>query len=552
MPVTQRKRAFQLFRKLKFSNCASSTTGDEGQLEIDKMILHVMDCLGALQCVMGQYDSSRAKIFWGAVTTIAEIGLDQATGHVDKRHPSGTHLLRAFPNDLKASDGRGWLPLHWAAVIDHVDVKDVRNIARADPLATVKGCNQPISATPGHLIAGVRHPSMEVVRCLYNFYPRMASAKDNDGEVPLHYAARYSESIEMIQFLLQSNPSATKIRGEGNLVPLQNALFNESPHRVQIVKCLLDADPSAAKIINSDGDSLFHLAIDQECGKDLLQHLIQVYPEGVSVQNDVGQLPLHAACFTKDMPRTLENVELLLKVNPDAARVTNIYGHVPAHIAAELSTPEVLKRVVDAYPEGIYLACAEDNNNTPLIKAITSGNEATISFICSHFPNAVNVVNSYGLNPLHFAAESDNLKVIKKLYNSYPENIRRVDNEGRLPIHVFIQVHQDILHESSSEADCVRYFLKQYPESAAVQDHHGDTPLSLVPPENYFLRRLLMRAAQNSAKAFHQELLEFNYYNRRMGLFLAFSAINADGIPNIFSQLRGTDLNLLQMALSYL
>lgn len=71
--------------------------------------------------------------------------------------------------------------MHWAAVTDNVDICDIRSIARADPLATVKGCNQPISANPGHLIAAVRHPNMEVVRCLYNFYPRMASAKDNEG-----------------------------------------------------------------------------------------------------------------------------------------------------------------------------------------------------------------------------------------------------------------------------------------------------------------------------------------------------------------------------------
>lgn len=92
-----------------------------------------------------------------------------------------THLLRAFPNEQKSTDGRGWLPLHWAAVTGQVDINDVRSIARADPLATVKGCNQPISANPGHLIAAVRHPNMDVVRCLYNFYPRMASAKDNEG-----------------------------------------------------------------------------------------------------------------------------------------------------------------------------------------------------------------------------------------------------------------------------------------------------------------------------------------------------------------------------------
>lgn len=549
MPVTQRKRSFQLFRKMKFSN--STTSGDEGTLDIDKMILHALDCLGALQCVMGQYDASRAKVFWGAVATIAEIGIDQAIGHVDKRHPGATHLLRAFPNDLKATDGRGWLPLHWAAVNDHVDVSDVLNIARADPLATVKGCNQPISATPGHLIAAVRHPRMEVVRSLYNFYPRMANSKDNDGDLPLHYAARYSESTEMIQFLLQANPSATKVHGEGNLVPLQNALYNESETlKVAIVKVLLDADPAAASTVHSDGDTVFHIAINQECKRDLLEHLLAAFPAGVRVQNDIGYLPLHAACLTKDIPRSVENVELLLDIYPEAASVPCVYGHIPAHLAAESSTPEVLSKVLAAYPQGIHCVCTEDNGNTPLFKAVAANNEDTIRYICSHYPEAVSVRNSSGLTALHYAAEGDNLAILKVLLEVYPDAITVADVDGRLPLHVFVQMHTtEILHESSPEADCLRLLLKANPTAVSVVDHVGDTPLSCVTPENLYLRRLLLLAQPSLAPVLAQQL---NYNARRLGLFLASAAINADGIPNIFSRLRSTDVHLLRLALSYL
>jgi ankyrin repeat protein len=549
MPVTQRRRSFQLFRKMKFSNCASTTSGDEGQLEIDKMILHVLDCLGALQCVMGQYDASRAKVFWGAVATIAEIGVDQAIGHVDRRHPGASHLLRAFPNDLKATDGRGWLPLHWAAVTDDVDIEDVRNIARADPLATVKGCNQPISATPGHLIAAVRHPRIEVVRCLYNFYPRMAMAKDSDGDEPLHYAARYSESIEMIQFLLQANPAATKVRGEGNFVPLQNALFNESEHRVSIVKSLLDADPSAASILNADGDTVFHLAINQECRVDLLQHLLTAYPQGLAVQNDIGHLPLHAACLTKDLPRSLENVELLLQHYPQAAKVPCIYGHIPAHIAAESSTPQVLHAVLAVYPEGLHYACPEDNLNTPLMKAVISGNEENVRFITQHYPHVTQVSNSIGLNPMHFAAENDNLSIMQMIFKVFPDSVRLPDAAGRLPLHVFVQTHQEVFNESGSESDCLRFLLKVYPDSVAAVDHANEAPLALATMENRYLRRLLLRA---QPEIFPDELKSLNYVNRRLGLFLAFAAINADGIPNIFSRLRATEAHLLRHTLSYL
>jgi ankyrin repeat protein len=546
MPVTQRKRSYQLFRKLKFS---SSTTGDEGQLEIDKMILHVLDCLGALQCVMGQYDASRARIFWGAVSTIAEIGIDQAIGHVDKRHPGATHLLRAFPNEQKAADGRGWLPLHWAAVTDNVEVKDILTVARADPLATVKGCNQPISANPGHLIAAVRHPNMDVVRCLYNFYPRMANAKDNEGDLPLHYAARYSESTDMIQFLLQANAPATKIRGEGSLVPLHDALFNESTHRAQIVKCLLDADPGAAKMLNSDGDTSFHIALDQECGHEILDQLIKFFPEGLKISNDIGYLPLHVACFTKDFPRTKENVDLLLNAYMIAAGTPSASGFLPAHIAAEHSTHDVLESLLSAYPEAINHRCQDDNNNTPLLKAVMGSNEDTVEYICTNYPWAVDVTNVHNMNPLHVACEGDNLNVLSTLLVACPANIQKSDNEGRLPLHVFIQMHPDIKLENSCEADCLRFLLNAYSRAVDVEDTHNETPFTLCPAENFFMRRLLLMKNPDLSP---EELRALNYANRRMGIFLAFSAINADGIPNIYSLLRGRDSNLLKIALSYL
>lgn len=535
----------QLFRKLKFTQCSS--TGDE-KLDIDKMILHVLDCLGALQCVMGQYDPSRARIFWGAVTTIADIGIDTTTGHCDKRHPGGSHLLRAFPNDQKATDGRGWLPLHWAAVIDKADVRDVRNVARADPLATVKGFNQPISANPGHLIAAVRHPCMEVVRCLYDFYPRMASSKDNEGDLPLHYAARYSESIEMIRFLLQANPSATKVKGESNLVPLQCALFNESQERLHIVKCLLDVDRSTAKVINDDGDTTLHLAVNQECEKSLLTRLIDAYPEAVMVQNDIGLLPLHCACYSKHPVRAKEAVDLLLSVNPASAKLPDANGNLPVHYAAEFSTSDVLEAVIDAYPEGIFCACGEENN-TPLLKAVSSGNEETVRFICDRYPEAVDISNENGQTPLHLAAEGDNIAILKKLYSACISNIKKQDNKGNLPLLTFCEVHQDIVEENDKEADCLRFLINRFPDSVLTKNNSGESALSLCGKENSHLRRLLLRAQPSLS---HEELACCNYANRRMAMFLAFAAINADGIPCIFSRLRAADLNVLQHAVSFL
>lgn len=400
MPVTQRKRSFQLFRKLQF---CSGSADDEQTLDIDRIMLHILECLGGLQCVMGRYDTARANVFWNAVHTAAEIGLDSLSGHMDKRHPGATHLIRAFPNDSKATDGRSWLPLHWAAVCDDINPEDVRTIAKEDPLATLKGFNHPHSANPGHLIAAVRKPNMAVVKCLYDFYPRMAYSKDIQGDLPLHYAARYTQSIELIQYLLQANPSATKCKGDNDYIPLQCAIYNEHPpSRYEIMKTLLQVDRSSAMVANPDGDSALHLAVDNECDPKVIQLLISAYPEASRIANDIGMLPLHSACHLK-RSYVSTVIKVLLNANPDGVRARNLDGWLPAHVAAQFSNTEVLKAIIDAYPAATMIV-SNEGTGTPLHHAVQGKNVSNIAYLCNEYPECVKVRNGFGYLPLHNAS----------------------------------------------------------------------------------------------------------------------------------------------------
>lgn len=436
--------------------------------------------------------------------------------------------------------------MHWAAVTRNVNVKDVLKIARSDPMATTKGCNQPISANPGHLICAERNPNMEVLRCLFNFYPRMASTKDNGGDLPIHYAARYSASIDVIRYLLQSNPGSTKQRGEGDMVPLQCSFFNETNNRLAVVLCLLEADPTAAAITGADGDTALHMAAVQECEVQLMEKLVEAFPGAGMVQNDMGLLPLHTACYSKN---SVDIVKLLLKVYPEGARIASASGLLPANIAAEYSSVEVLEELLKAYPAAINESAAEDLNNTPLMKAVVSSNEECVKYICDHFPTSIPLTNIYGRNALHIAAEGDNVHLLELLDRAAPECMRAVDAEGKLPLHVFAEVHRDTVSEKDPEVACLRYLLKRFPESISVLDTSGETPLALCPPDNLFFRRLLLMADPTQGP---QELRRLNYTARRMGIFLAFAAINADGIPNIYCNVRAKDGHLLKHILSFL
>lgn len=456
------------------------------------------------------------------------------------------HLLRAFPNEQKATDGRGWLPLHWAAVTKNVDVKDVLKIAKSDPMATTKGCIQPMSANPGHLICAERNPNMDVVRCLFNFYPRMASTKDFCGDLPIHYAARYSSSIDVIRYLLQSNPASTRHRGEGDMIPLQCSFFNETSNRLAIKLCLLDADPGAAAITGTDGDTALHMAAVQECELKLMERLVDAFPDAAKVQNDIGLLPLHTACYSK---KALPIVQLLLRVYPEGARVVSETGMLPANIAAEYSSTEVLEEVLRAYPEAISMSSADDLNNTPLMKAVISGNEDCVRFICEHYPDTILTPNIHGRNAFHLAAEGDSVEILRLLDAAAPQCVTLPDREGKLALHLFADVHQEIIHERDREAECLKYLLRRYPQAASMVDTAGNTPLTLCNAENTYVRRLLLMADPAQGVA---ELRRLNYAARRMGIFLAFAAINADGIPNVFCNVRSKDSHLLKEVLSYL
>lgn len=547
MPSTQRKRSFQFFRKLHF--CSSSISDDETLLEIDKMMLHILDSLSSLHCVMGKYDNAKARVFWNAVKTIAEIGMDSVDGHMDKRHPGATHLLRAFPSDnIKSSDNRGWLPLHWASVCDDVTLDDFKNIARADPLAAIKGYNAftHISASPGHLVAAVRYPDMKNVKVLYDFYPRMAYMKDKDGDLPLHYAARYTQSNDMITFLLQANPLATKVRGSADLLPLHCALYNEhAESRLRVVKCLLEADPESARLINSDGDTTLHIGVDSECNLETLKMLLKTFPDASKTVNDIGMLPLHAACLLNNSDAH-DIIFEFLSIYAEAVRVKNSSGLLAIHLAAEHSTVETVKLLLETYPESRF----EVAYGTPLHHAVSGCRSDIVTYFCQNYPECAKLTNTDGLTPLHHAVTNADLSIVKTLYNVYPEAVRFFSNNKKLPLHMFtIEEFSYNIAETDPDVDILRFLLKVYPEAVDIPNEEGMTPYAMCPLENTLFRRLMLRAKPQLNYA---EFIELNYRPRRMAMFLSYCAINAIGEPNIFCRMREKSTELLKHCISYL
>ncbi len=75
-------------------------------------------------------------------------------------------------------------------------------------------------------------------------------------------------------------------------------------------------------------NKVIHSAIQQRQIEDLIDILLEAYPEGASSPDDQGMLPLHL-CVTNNLNPNDRVINLLLMVNPSAVEVKDKFGRTP-------------------------------------------------------------------------------------------------------------------------------------------------------------------------------------------------------------------------------
>ena len=97
---------------------------------------------------------------------------------------------------------------------------------------------------------------------------------------------------------------------------------------------------------------------------DIVEELIQVYPEALTTADGGGFIPLHRAVHRK--APNLNVLKLLLRYAPESAMVKTTNGNLPLHWAVHQDYPtlEVVKLIYNAYPSAVHVA--NRNKETPL------------------------------------------------------------------------------------------------------------------------------------------------------------------------------------------
>ena len=610
---TARKiRCFQQFIKLQ---CVKS--GHEELLNADaedfditllderKMKTLILDCAAALgfvqqervrqgkplilqegeQPLTKETQAASNRIF----ATVAKSILDQELTYEDALVPSPNEgmkqLFRAFPDDSKLTDGRGWLPLHWAAVVDNVTEADVKLVCTSDPMALQRHHLQGtglgnMGFTPAHLlcIQAITNRNMSLIRNFSKINQQafaMSSNYPNRGDPysfsALHAACRKGQPTEeLIKHLLQLDSSQTRKKCSKNGFTPVGYLCANSSCSDRLVNCLLEVDSSVEVVVKGIAGCLE--STDYSRILDRVDMLLKANPEAAKYRDSNGANLLHLAVRQKTLSFQLciDIMQRIHTIHKDAIREVSSSVWLPVHAAVRYGTVEVMEYLLGLYPESasviisvgllnlLHLAVNDNKSTTSVV-------EAKVRFLCSRYPAMMLQRDRKGGTPLHVAIFLKNISAVQILCEIGGQELIRAPvtdpaNDsywlnGWLPLHFLANWNAESLRDSllSKTADCFRMLLRLHPEAAGIEGGvvFKETPYQLAVERNlppYYLR-LLLRAAPDLNPA---ELHRLNYAERRMAMFLAFKAVSSQPEPLLLVNLRFEKMDLVKHVISFL
>ncbi|RYH30770.1 ankyrin repeat domain-containing protein [archaeon] len=194
-----------------------------------------------------------------------------------------------------------------------------------------------------------KRPASEVMRVIQQS-PDACQFVDSQGNLPLHIAASYVASLEIVQSLLRYYPEAIKTHNRQGQLPLHRAAAMNNA--INVVTFLIKANSEALEMADSEGNLPVHYAAafnNVFILKLCLKRSKYLYT--TAVNNNDGFLPIHMCALHNS---TCDKARLLIKYNPYALHMRSKYNDLPVHLAVMYNVhKEVVKFMVSHSPDGL-------------------------------------------------------------------------------------------------------------------------------------------------------------------------------------------------------
>mmetsp|Transcript_60391 Transcript_60391/g.118842 ORF Transcript_60391/g.118842 Transcript_60391/m.118842 type:complete len:404 (+) Transcript_60391:47-1258(+) len=334
--------------------------------DVNGMMRHILDCLGALKVRLSENEfESKAvvSVFGNAVHAVVNHITD--SDPIDSQSAIGL-LLDTFPDDMKRRDGRGWLPLHWAAALHETPPEDLDAVIKVRPFNAIKGHlhagnigeQEPNDQSyrgllPLHLAVSVQHPHINNVRTLIKTNESVLELPDHRGWLPLHWCAYNCRDAAVLRLLIKSNEDAVYTVNKRGKLPFQLSAYNRF---TDIMDILYKKNPEAVEGLDYNGNTPLHDAV--KCfNPEGVEKLFTLKYDLGRIRNFKEQLPIHKAFAyipagsTRLHARHLQTVNALLRMNPETASLPDVNDSLPLHLAVYYnSSLEVVQAVYNVFP----------------------------------------------------------------------------------------------------------------------------------------------------------------------------------------------------------
>ena len=214
------------------------------------------------------------------------------------------------------------------------------------------------------------------------------------------------------------------------------------------------------------GPSGLHEALNQRKGDAVIKPLIT--EEAAKTKDEDGKLPLHVAVVKNTSP---EMVQLIVDKYPQAAMQPDSYGFLALHKALSFkATDAVIKIVLVANPDAV--AEKDKHGSLPLHTAtLRFASDSVFAFLVDCYPDACKTKNSSGNLPLHISYNAT-AAAVKLLISAYPEALKTTNNDGNLPLHAHIK--------QNASVDMIKVLLANYPEAMSAKGKGEALPIELA------------------------------------------------------------------------
>ena len=279
--------------------------------------------------------------------------------------------------------------------------------------------------------------SFQAIRQWLQYYKRnskllktVITYRDENGETTLHRILQdRNPPIDIIKTLIKYAPEALQMSDDLYRLPIHKACDSGKLISCEVIQTLVKSYSESVKVIDSSGCLPLHYAILRRASLEIVNFLIDCYPEGVTNQyriqkrtplyylnernyvimmDESGMLLLHHAC--KKIEFSADLIRVLVKAYPESWTIPDYYGKTPKQYLIESASRKDERGMLLLHRQAVHF------------KGLSV---KSLNMLFDAYPEAIRMQDDSGLLPIHHAClnESSSLDVLLSLFQLYPESI---------------------------------------------------------------------------------------------------------------------------------